>query len=69
MLVCHVVAGKKEPLYRGDSSRTGPSFGYDSIQGMTKPSGSLDNPETVVYREDAIVPSYVVMFKRKARRT
>lgn len=62
MLVCNVVTGNKEPLYKASHGHAAPSFGYDSVQGMTKPSGSLEYPETVVYREDAILPVFVVMF-------
>ncbi|KAJ3533680.1 hypothetical protein NM688_g7247 [Phlebia brevispora] len=66
MFLSNVVVGRTEKLYRKDRSRTAPSPGFDSVVAVTKSNGgSVNNPETVVYREDAILPSVVIVYTRK----
>ncbi|EJD38479.1 hypothetical protein AURDEDRAFT_72096, partial [Auricularia subglabra TFB-10046 SS5] len=63
LLICTVVTGKKERLFKTDSSRTAPGSGFDSIEGVpSSQGGSVQYPETIVFREDAILPHALVMF-------
>ncbi|KAK4466572.1 hypothetical protein QBC42DRAFT_326237 [Cladorrhinum samala] len=59
LIVCKVAIGNVQHLRPGSSehSRRSPDRGYDSVCGLRK-SGS----ETVVYREDAIIPVGVVVY-------
>ncbi|KAK3946354.1 hypothetical protein QBC46DRAFT_369562 [Diplogelasinospora grovesii] len=66
MLLCSVYVGRSEKLFQADHSRTSPSYGYDSVEGVTKSNGgTLDYPETVVYNEASIVPIGLIMYTRK----
>jgi len=63
-IVTNVTLGNVEKLYvNWDSSITGPSSGYDSIEGaLVSEGGPLNYPENVVYREDAICVNSLIMY-------
>ncbi|OCH85006.1 ADP-ribosylation [Obba rivulosa] len=66
MFLSNVVTGRVEPLLVPQPNRTAPDAGFDSTEGVTKPQGgSVEYPETIVYREDAILPSVVVVYTRQ----
>ncbi|KAF5707757.1 hypothetical protein FMUND_10975 [Fusarium mundagurra] len=66
MLICYVVATKPQRKLLADHSITRPSSGYNCIEGVTIDNGgSLQYPEFVVYREDAIIPVGLIMYTRK----
>ncbi|EIW79059.1 hypothetical protein CONPUDRAFT_59609 [Coniophora puteana RWD-64-598 SS2] len=65
MFLSNVVTGRSQKLYAASHGRRSPDNGYDSVEAVThKHGGSVDYPETVVYREDAILPSVVIMYTR-----
>jgi hypothetical protein len=64
----NVVTGRCELAYRADRQKTGPAPGCHSVEAVPANQGGIPNlqfTETVVYREDAILPSIVVMYTRK----
>ncbi|SCO76932.1 uncharacterized protein FRV6_01144 [Fusarium oxysporum] len=66
MLICYVVASKPQRKLLADHDITRPSRGFNCIEGVTiNNGGSLQYPEFVVYREDAIVPVGLIMYTRK----
>lgn len=60
LIVCKVATGNTQQLrsWHGQQGKTKPDQGYDSICGL----GGDVYHETVVYREDAIIPVGVVIF-------
>ncbi|KAH7196521.1 uncharacterized protein B0J16DRAFT_376985 [Fusarium flagelliforme] len=44
--------------------RTAPDPGFDSVEAVLRPAGSVFLPESVVYREDAIVPVGAITYCR-----
>jgi len=60
MLLNDVVMGKGIKLERTDTSLTKPPQGYDSVIG--EPGGDLNYDEAVVYDQDAIVPSFLIIY-------
>ncbi|KAF9812472.1 hypothetical protein IEO21_06190 [Rhodonia placenta] len=61
MLLNKVVVGLGYKLTENDSSLTKPRDGYDSVIGEV--GGKLNYDELVVYNNDAIRPSYLVMYE------
>lgn len=69
ILICRVVCSRPQYLYAPDQFRRGPDPGYNSVKAVTKDKGgSVEYPEIVVYREDAIVPYGLIMYTRKGWR-
>ncbi|KAH8918451.1 hypothetical protein BT69DRAFT_1225400 [Atractiella rhizophila] len=69
VLLGDVTTGRKEVVYDWDSDKDGPRSGYDSVSLVPGHSQSKKKrkpkwPETVVYREEAILPSVVIMYTR-----
>ncbi|KAL3605308.1 hypothetical protein FPOAC2_00251 [Fusarium poae] len=63
MFLCKYVAGRIQHLWHGNPNRTAPSKGYDSVSAILKSEGGTVNwPESVVYRDDAIVPIAVITY-------
>lgn len=60
VLLNKVVVGKGYKLKTDDPSLTAPPAGYDSV--LAEPGSSLNHDELVVYTNDAIVPSYLVIY-------
>jgi len=60
MLLNNVVVGEGYKTLVDDTSLTEPPAGYDSVLGEV--GGSLNYDELVVYDNDAIRPSYLVMY-------
>ncbi|KAH9967417.1 hypothetical protein BC827DRAFT_590408 [Russula dissimulans] len=60
MLLNDVVMGKAIKLTRTDTSLTKPPQGYDSVIG--EPGGDLNYDEAVVYNQDAICPSFLIIY-------
>ncbi|KAH9967415.1 hypothetical protein BC827DRAFT_1173986 [Russula dissimulans] len=60
MLLNDVVMGKAIKLTWTDTSLTEPPQGYDSVIG--EPGGDLNYDEAVVYNEDAICPSFLIIY-------
>ncbi|KAJ4185717.1 hypothetical protein NW755_008167 [Fusarium falciforme] len=66
IFICRVVTNRPQYLRRPDSCRTRPDPGFDSVEAVTvRNGGRVMYPETIVYREDAIVPVAVVMYTRQ----
>lgn len=61
VLLNKVVVGKGYKMKYDADKMTAPPAGYDSVLG--EKGGSLNYDEVVVYREDAIRPSYLVMYE------
>lgn len=69
MFLCRVLVG--EPLRtpaahldKADVEREVLSGTHDSVEGLTvAQGGALNHPETVVYRADAAIPSYLVVYQ------
>jgi len=60
MLLNDVVMGHTIELEYTDTSLTEPPGEYDSVFG--EPGGDLNYDETVVYNEDAICPSFLIIY-------
>ncbi|KDQ55824.1 hypothetical protein JAAARDRAFT_180676 [Jaapia argillacea MUCL 33604] len=63
LLLNSVVVGRGYKLTRDNPSLTKPPVGYDSVVGEPAVGGSLNYDELVVYRNDAIRPSYLVIYQ------
>lgn len=61
MLLNKVVVGKGCKMIQDFTTLTGPPPGYDSV--LAEKGGTLNYDELVVYRNDAIRPSYLVMYE------
>ncbi|KAF8805453.1 ADP-ribosylation, partial [Phlegmacium glaucopus] len=61
ILLNKVVVGKGRKLLQDDTSLTSPPAGYDSV--LAEKGGSLKYDELVVYDNDAIRPSFLVMYE------
>ncbi|RYP86160.1 hypothetical protein DL770_004947 [Monosporascus sp. CRB-9-2] len=65
MFLSNVVTGKSQKLYQASPGRRSPDYGYDSVEAVTRQhGGSVNYPETIVYRESAILPSVVIVYTR-----
>lgn len=62
MLLCDVLPGEKFPLDENHQSLTGPPEGYNSISGIV--GEELDYPEIVVYDPRAVMPRYIIVYKK-----
>ncbi|KAI0440355.1 hypothetical protein F4803DRAFT_527774 [Xylaria telfairii] len=66
ILICRVISNHPQNLGVADHSLTSPAPGYDSVRGLTvAEGGTLNFPEVVVYRNDAIVPVGVIFYTRR----
>lgn len=63
LLLNKVVVGNGKKLINDDTSLTEPPPGFDSVLAEVAPGGSLNYDELVVYHNDAVRPSYLVMYK------
>lgn len=63
LLLNKVVVGNGKKLTRGDKSLTAAPAGYDSVLAEAVPGGALNYDELVVYQNDAVRPSYLIMYK------
>jgi len=61
ILLNKVVVGKGCKLLQDNTSLTAPPAGYDSV--LAEKGGSLNYDELVVYDNDAIRPSFLVMYE------
>jgi len=58
MFLTNVILGKIEDRgSRPDPTITGPAYGYDSVHGF------VNADEYIVYRDDAVIPSYLVIYE------
>lgn len=66
LLLCDVCPGRKYPMTTYDTSLNGPPAGYNSIYGQTGGVGSkkLNYEEIVLPNADAILPKYIVVYKK-----
>ncbi|EGN91895.1 hypothetical protein SERLA73DRAFT_118039 [Serpula lacrymans var. lacrymans S7.3] len=62
IFLAHVSVGRASIQYNDNANLTQPPNGYDSVIGEPKQGGSLNYDELIVYRNDAIRPSYLVMY-------
>lgn len=62
ILLNKVVVGKGYKMTQDNSSLTAPPTGYDSVLAEVANGGSLNHDELVCYTNDAIRPSYMVMY-------
>ena len=62
LLLCDVCPGRKYVLQRTDQTLNGPPSGYHSIYGQ--PGQSLNFEEIVLPRADAILPRYIIVYKK-----
>ncbi|KAF4439425.1 hypothetical protein FACUT_4180 [Fusarium acutatum] len=69
MFLCQVISERPQKMILAGKQRTAPDPGYDSVEGLVVAEGGiLSEPETVVYRDDAIVPVAVIMYETFASR-
>jgi len=61
VLLNKVVVGKGYKILNDSPSMTAPPAGYDSV--LAEVGGSLNYDELVVYTNDAVRPSYLVMYE------
>jgi len=61
MLLNDVVMGKTIKLTTSNESLTKPPAGYDSVVG--EPGGDLNYDESIVYSNDAIRASFLIVYK------
>ncbi|GLB40705.1 putative poly(ADP-ribose) polymerase catalytic domain [Lyophyllum shimeji] len=62
ILLNKVVIGKGYKIFNDDPSLVAPPPGFDSV--LAEKGGSLNHDELVVYRSDAIRPSYLVLYEQ-----
>ncbi|KAG2111963.1 ADP-ribosylation [Suillus discolor] len=62
ILLNKVVVGKGHKMTQDNTSLTAPPTGYDSVLAEVASGGSLNYDELVCYTNDAIRPSYMVMY-------
>jgi len=62
LLLNKVAVGKGMKLTQNDTTLTKPPTGYDSVLAEVVPGGALNYDELVVYNNDAVLPSYLVMY-------
>ncbi|KAF9790498.1 hypothetical protein BJ322DRAFT_999170 [Thelephora terrestris] len=62
LLLNTVIVGNGKKLINDDISLTGPPPGFDSILAEVVPGGALNYDELVVYKNEAIRPSYLVVY-------
>ena len=62
MLLCDVYPGKKFPLEKTQQRLQGPPGGFDSVYG--KVGKDLNYPEIVLYNPDAVLPRYIILYKK-----
>lgn len=63
LLLNKVIVGNGKSLINDDTSLSAPPEGFDSIVGEAAVGGSLNYDEIVLYNNDAVRPSYLVMYK------
>lgn len=63
LLLNKVVVGNGKKLVHDDTSLTAPPPGFDSVLAEVARGGSVNYDELIVYRNDAVRPSYLVMYK------
>jgi len=62
IFLANVAVGRASIQYTDNPNLTQPPAGYDSVIGQPKQGGSLNYDELIVYTNDAIRPSYFVMY-------
>jgi len=62
LLVCRVVVGKALEKRKNETDRTEVPLPYHSLLG--KPGPALNFPEIVVYRNDAVRPAYLIVYRK-----
>ncbi|KAK3292360.1 uncharacterized protein B0H64DRAFT_445300 [Chaetomium fimeti] len=66
VLICRVITNRPQMLAYPDTTRTGPDHGFNCVEAVLKPQGgSVNYPETVVYRNDYIVPVGLIIYTRE----
>lgn len=63
LLLNKVVVGNGKKLVNDNTSLTEPPAGFDSVLAEVSPGGSVNYDELIVYRNDAVRPSYLVMYQ------
>jgi hypothetical protein len=63
MLLNKVVVGKGYALTRDAMTLTSPPDGFDSVLGEPSSNGSLNYDEVVVYKEEASIPQYLIIYQ------
>ena len=66
LLICDVCVGRKYPLTKNDQSLNGPPDGYHSIHGQV--GKDLNYEEIVLPKADAILPKYIVVYRKDDER-
>ena len=62
MLLCEVRPGNKYHLQTNSQKLKGPPQGYDSVYGLV--GSKLNYPEIVVYNPHAVMPRYIIVYKK-----
>lgn len=63
ILLCKVVTGKKCILKEDRRDLNEAPRGYDSVYGEDYPTAKVKYPEVVVYKEEAVQPQYIIVYK------
>lgn len=61
MFLAHVVVGRGYKTITDISHLSQPPNGYDSVLG--EPGGSLNHDELVVYKNEAALPAYFIIYR------
>ena len=65
MILNKVVVGQGYQLTKDNMKLTEPPPGFNSILGEPSKTGNLNYDEVVVYREEASIPQYLIVYKVK----
>ncbi|CAG8493993.1 3347_t:CDS:2, partial [Funneliformis mosseae] len=63
MLLNKIVVGKGYALTKDAMTLTSPPVGFDSVLGEPSTSGNLNYDEVVVYKEEASIPQYLIVYE------
>lgn len=66
LLLCEVCPGNKHYLFKNDQDLRGPPAGFHSIYGLV--GGSLKYEEIVLPRASAILPKYIIVYRKDGER-
>ncbi|KAJ0135511.1 Uncharacterized protein HZ326_21478 [Fusarium oxysporum f. sp. albedinis] len=65
IFLCQVASNRPHRMRSTCPYRTAPDTGYDSVEAVLfRDRGIVNYPETVVHRDDAIIPVAVIMYER-----
>ncbi|KAK3937940.1 hypothetical protein QBC46DRAFT_344047 [Diplogelasinospora grovesii] len=65
MIICRVIANRPQLLGSADHERRGPDGGFNYVEAVPQSyGGDVKYPETIVYRDDDIIPVGLIIYTR-----